>query len=235
MTDDTPNPESSTNGEPDVTPLPGWTKSVLRPERVQMVEEAVAAAEKKTSGEIVPMIVRRSSTVGHVPLLLMSVFVALFMVVDGPGLQYVWLGEHWAWYLLDAVVLLILSNGLSQLPMVQRWLTTQADEIEQVEMRAELEFYESGMHTTQGATGILLFVSLMERRAVVLADRAIDERVPPGTWDEVCRTMVQGIKEKHVGLGLVAAIEKCGDILAEEFPIADDDENELRNSRVIKE
>lgn len=215
--------------------LPKWTRGYLLPERVRLVEEAVHAAELKTSGEIVPMIVRRSSTVGHVPLLLMSTLVALFMIVDGPGWQYAWLGEHWAWYLLDAVVLLLVSNGLAHLPAVQRWLTTQADEIEQVEMRAELEFFESNMHTTEGATGVLLFVSLMEHRAVVLADKAINDRVPDGTWDEVCRIMVEGIKKGHVGLGLVAAIERCGEILAEPFPIADDDENELRNHLVIKE
>jgi len=215
--------------------LPNWSRSYLKPERVQLVEQAVHSAERKTSGEIVPMIVRRSSTVGHVPLLLMSILVALFMVVDGPGWQYAWLGEHWAWYLLDAVVLLLVSTSLSRLEFVQRLLTTNADQADQVEMRSELEFFESSVNVTDDATGVLLFVSLMERRAVVLADKGIDARVPTETWDEVCQLMIDGIRKGHVGLGLIAAIERCGEILATEFPLQADDENELRNNLIIKE
>ncbi len=215
--------------------LPSWSTAYLKPERVQLVEDAVKAAELKTSGEIVPMVVRRSSTVGHVPLLIMSILIAIFMIADGPGWQYAWLGHHWAWYLLDAVVLLLVSTNLANIPAVQRLLTTQNDEIEQVNMRAALEFYESGIHTTQGSTGVLLFISLMERRAVVLADKAIDERVPAETWDEVCRIMIDGIKKGHIGLGFTAAIERCGEILAAEFPIQANDENELRNNLIIKD
>lgn len=215
--------------------LPKWSRGYLKPERVQLVEDAVKAAELKTSGEIVPMIVRRSSTVGHVPLLLMSILVSMFMIVDGPGWQYAWLGEHWAWYLLDAVVLLLVSTSLSRLEIVQRLLTTNADQTDQVEMRAEVEFFESSVHVTDDDTGVLLFVSLMEHRAVVLADKGIDAKVPSETWDEVCRLMTDGIRKGHVGLGLVAAIERCGEILAEEFPIEADGENELRNNLIIKD
>ena len=88
---------------------------------------------------------------------------------------------------------------------------------------------------TRDATGILLFVSLMEHRAVVLADKAIDERVPNDTWEEVNRLIVQGIKRGHVGLGLATAVTRCGEILASEFPITNDKINELHDTLVIKE
>ena len=111
----------------------------------------------------------------------------------------------------------------------------ELDQAQQVDMRAQIEFYESNIHKTAGDTGVLLLVSLMEHRAVVLADEAIDEKVPYETWEEVIRVMIDGIKKGHVGLGLAAAIERCGEILAEEFPIAEDDENELRDHLIIKE
>ena len=215
--------------------LPKWSAAYLRPERVQLIEDAVRAAELKTSGEIVPMIVKRSSTVGHVPFILLSLMVAAFMVLDGPGWQYEIVGEHWAWYLVDTAVLVALTALLSRWTFLQRVLTPRDDQADQVDMRAQLEFYQTEIHTTEAATGVLLFVSLMEHRAVVLADTAIDERVPDDTWNEICRTMVDGIKQGHVGLGLAAAIGRCGDILAEEFPIAEDDINELRDTLVIKE
>lgn len=215
--------------------VPKWAQSVLRPERVQLVEDAVKSAERETSGEIVPMIVHRSSTIGHVPVILLSLGVSLFLVLDGPGWQQEFLGEHWAWYLVDSMLLVVISALLARLETLQRLLTTRADQADQVDLRAQIEFYESSIHKTRDATGILLFVSLMEHRAVVLADKAIDARVPNETWDEVIRLIVQGIKRGHVGLGLAAAVTRCGEILSGEFPITDDDVNELHDTLVIKE
>ncbi len=215
--------------------IPKWARGFLRPERVQLVEDAIGAAESTTSGEIVPMIVRRSSTIGHVPVILASLFVALFMIVDGPGFQYEWVGEHWAWYVVDTIILVILAGQLARIPLLQRLLTSKEDQALQVDMRAQLEFYQTNMHLTTGATGVLLLVSLMEHRAVVLADASIDEKVSDETWDEVVGIMIDGIKKGHVGLGLAAAIERCGEILTGPFPIAEDDVNELRDHLIIKE
>jgi putative membrane protein len=215
--------------------IPKWARGYLKPERVQRVEAAVRAAEARTSGEIVPMIVRRSSTIGHVPVILACLLVACFVIVDGPGWQYEWIGEHWAWYLVDTVALLLLSGQLARIPLLQRLLTTRADQALQVDMRAQIEFYQSNLHTTADATGVLLLVSLMEHRAVVLADEAISARVPDGTWDEVIGLMTDGIKKGNVGIGLAAAIERCGDILAAEFPIGEGDVDELENTLIIRE
>jgi putative membrane protein len=215
--------------------VPKWAQGYLRPERVQLVEDAIRAAEARTSGEIVPMIVRRSSTIGHVPVILACLLVAFFVIVDGPGWQYEWIGEHWAWYLVDTIALLLLSGQLARIPLLQRLLTTSADQALQVDMRAQIEFYQSNLHATADATGVLLLVSLMEHRAVVLADEAIAARVPAETWDEVIGLTIDGIKKGHVGLGLVAAVERCGDILATEFPIGEDDANELHDTLIIRE
>ena len=215
--------------------IPKWARGYLRPERVQLVNDAIRAAESKTSGEIVPMIVRRSSTIGHVPVILASLLVALFIIVDGPGWQYEMIGEHWAWYLVDTALLLLLSGQLAKIPLLQRLLTTSDDQALQVDMRAQIEFYRSNIHATADATGVLLLVSLMEHRAVVLADSAIDAVVPDETWNEVVDLAIDGIKKGHVGVGLVAAIERCGDILATEFPIGEDDVNELKDTLIIRE
>lgn len=215
--------------------IPSWAKKYLSSEDVQRIEQAIKAAETKTSGEIVPIIVRRSSTIGHVPLILMSLFVAIYMLVDGPGWQYENLGAHWAWYLVDTAALLALSTLLARMPLFQRILTPRDDQLTQVDMRAEVEYYESNISRTKDATGMLLFVSLMEHRAIVLADRAIDERVDSEVWEEVCDLLVAGMKKGAVERGFVAAIERCGEILAAEFPVGDDDRNELYDTLIIKE
>lgn len=215
--------------------IPGWSKRYLQAESAQLIEEAVKAAEMKTAGEIVPMVVRRSSTVGHIPLVLMSLMVAIFMIVDGAGWQYENLLAHWAWYLVDTLGLLVLAAMLAKIPFFQRILTPRDDQVAQVNMRAQIEFYESNINKTSEATGVLLFVSLMERQAIVLADKAIHDRVSSETWEEVCDLMIQGIKKGHLEWGFISAIERCGEILAVEFPIDPDDVNELRDTLVIKE
>ncbi len=215
--------------------IPDWAKAYLKAERVELIVDAIKKAEAKTSGEIVPMIVRRSSTVGHVPVILLSLLVALFFVFDGPVWQAEFLGEHWAWYLADIALFVAVSAMFSKLTGVQRLLTTRSDQDDQVNMRAEIEFYESNIKNTTGATGILLFASLMERRAVILADKAISEKVSQEAWREVCDILVEGIKKGNMGLAFSSAIAKCGEILAPEFPIQPDDVNELKDQLIIKE
>jgi putative membrane protein len=215
--------------------IPHWLKAYLSAEQGEQIAGAIQRAESTTSGEIVPMIVRRSSTVGHVPMILLALSAALFFALDGPGWRAEVAGEHWAWYVVEIVILVAASALLSRFHWVQRLLTTRADQVVQVNMRAEIEFYESGIKETRDSTGVLIFVSLMEQRAVVLADKAINDKVPQETWQEVRDLLIQGMKQKNVGLAFGAAILKCGEILTPSFPIRPDDENELQNQLIIKE
>jgi putative membrane protein len=215
--------------------IPNWLRRYLKPETAEQIAAAIKDAESKTAGEIVPMIVRRSSTVGHVPVLLLTLLVMLFFASDGAGLQATVLGGHWLWFLVDVVVLIGIVALGARLPFVQRLLTNRTDQVAQVDARAVIEFYESDIHLTKDATGILIFVSLMERRAVVLADKAISEKVEKETWSTVCDRLVTGIKKKSLGVAIREAVLECGEIMAPHFPIQPDDENELKDRLIIKE
>lgn len=78
-------------------------------------------------------------------------------------------------------------------------------------------------------------VSLMEHRAVVLADHGISEKLDATIWQEVVDLMIDGVKGGDLAGGMCAAIERCGALLAPHFPIAADDANELRDHLVVKE
>jgi putative membrane protein len=214
---------------------PTWSKRYLKAGDPERIAEAVRRAEATTSGEIVPMIVRRSSAIGHVPVLLATLLVATFFVVGGPAWQAEVLGDHGLWYLADVAVMLLLTAAGARLPAVQRWLTPPADQARQVEARALLAFYQSSIQRTTGATGVLIFVSLLERRAVVLADKAIDDQVSQDTWRQVCDGLVAGARAGSLGPALVDAVTACGAILTPHFPIQSGDVNELRNELVIEE
>ncbi len=215
--------------------IPGWLKAYLKPEEAENIAEAIREAESTTSGELVPMIVRRSSTIGHVPVILMTLLVVLFFVLDGPARQIEALGEHWIWYLADIVLLMAVTAVGARLPWMQRLLTTRSDQAFQVDSRSVIEFYESNINRTRDATGVLIFVSMMERRAVVLADKAINDRVSKDTWTNVCNQLIAGIKKKNLGQAISFAVQECGKIMTPEFPIQSDDENELKDQLIIKE
>ncbi len=212
-----------------------WSKSFLQAGDAEKVSAAVALAEAKTSGEIVPMIVRRSSTTGHVAFMLsLVILVALlaFEVPQNPMLLRI--GLIWS-TLAMAVVSFLISIPLAKLVWIQRLFVPQGDQIFQVEERALLEFYQTGIVQTKARTGILLFLSLMERKAVVLADQSIAEKLPPETWKQIVDQMVEGIQLGKTAEGMVAAVEKCGGILAQHFPPTAENPNELKDNLIIKE
>ena len=60
---------------------------------------------------------------------------------------------------------------------------------QKVRLRAEQLFYQESLHHTNANTGILILISLLERRVQVLADRGINEGVPSGTWRTSCRAL----------------------------------------------
>jgi putative membrane protein len=214
---------------------PSWATGAMGGDGAERIEAAIAAAESRTSGEIVPVLVRRSSTVRHVPMLGFLLILVCLLLIDLPRLLETLGGPHWAWLAACWIGAAAIGIGIGRFDAIQRLLTSRFDQSQQVEMRAEVEFYEQSIGQTRHSTGILLFISLMEHRAVVLADRAIAERLDPGVWQAVVDLMVGGVKRGDLAAGFVEAIGRCGELLAADFPIRADDTNELRNHLVVKE
>lgn len=210
-----------------------WYHAFISPAEIQSVESAVTVAEKSTSGEIVPMIVRRSTQIGHVPFTLLLFGYLLVSAV------YICFGATHSWqYIVYAVVALVfwpLSLWLSNFKIIQRLFTTVQDREIEVLERAEIEFYRHRMEHTQARTGVLIFVSLMEQRCVVLADQGISKLLPRETWQHIVDEMVLAIRGHQAGSGLVKAVEQCGRLLAQHFPSRSHNPNELVNKLVIKE
>jgi putative membrane protein len=215
--------------------LPDWALRLLGNDGASRIEAAIAEAESRTSGEIVPMVVRRSSTVGHVPLLAFALLLLFVVLAEIPAYLSLLGGPEWLWLGTSWLVAGGVALGLSRVDAVARVLTPRSDQIQQVELRAELEFFENEVGQTEQDTGILLFVSLMEHRAVVLADRAIAEKLDPEVWQEVMDLMLQGVSRGDLADGMTQAIARCGDLLAPHFPLAEGDENELRDHLIVKQ
>jgi putative membrane protein len=89
---------------------------------------------------------------------------------------------------------------------------------EAVRRRAVQAFYEKGLYKTKFHTGVLIFLSLLERKVWVLADKGIYEKVTQETLNRFARQVSLGIKEERAGESLCQAIEELGGLLAEHFP-----------------
>lgn len=196
------------------------------------IAAAVEAAEKKTSGEIVPMVVSSSyaypmaDVIGGVALSLPAAFLLTPLV--GGGL---WMGTWNLWVFLGVFVLLFLAGqAIVRRSLVLKRLFIANREIDaEVEEAAITSFFKKGLYRTREETGVLIFISLFERRVWVLADRGINRQVAPGQWDEIVALIVQGIKQKRTAEAICAAVENVGDLLAEHFPVRKDDRDELTN------
>ncbi len=205
-----------------------WVKKYLSENDLKEIEAAVIKAEKHTSGEIVPVLVRQSGTYYHVPIILFLILLAT--------VQFFHFRPVNTWYFFgEIIVLAIVSSGLAKLSFVRRILTYSLDAASQVNTRAELEFYNSSIYQTKEQTGVLLFLSFQERMAVVLADKKISKIYDNKTWEAVVKLMTSSIKEGKLKEGMIKAIERCGEILAKDFPKKEFDTDELANKLVIKE
>jgi len=184
------------------------------------IRAAVEAAERRTRGEIVPMVVPRSAVYRETRHLagLMLALVALAGLLAVDGFRSNAFTIHRGWIVVGVVFAYVLGHWLGTVPACIRLLTPDARMAMKVRLRAERAFFEHGLHKTREGTGVLIFVSLLERRVQILADRALDERVPPGTWDGVARQLVHGIREGQAAHAFVSAIHRCGDLLAVHFP-----------------
>ena len=94
---------------------------------------------------------------------------------------------------------------------------------------AERTFERLGMTKTALRNGVLLFVACEEQRFVILGDKAIDEKVAPGFWDEIAAKLTIRFKNREFTDGIVEAITATGELLRTYFPRAAGDINELPN------
>lgn len=200
-------------------------ESFFTADEKERIRHAVIAVEMRTSGEIVPMIVAASARYAEVEL---SALV-LGLVA---GILAEWqLNDPWSshmirlWPLVGATVAFFLAN----IPAVKRRLIPASMIAEAVHTRCLAAFTAEGLHYTRGHTGVLIFVSLFEHRVEVLADRGINEKVSPGTWDQVVHILIAGLKSGTTCDAFCRAIELCGDILSAHFPRPPDDQDELPN------
>ncbi|MXP09004.1 TPM domain-containing protein [Pseudoblastomonas halimionae] len=208
----------------------------------RIVSDAVAQAELTTSGEIVTVLARRSDGYTDVILVwaaviaftVMSVFAvwpeALLDTIDWfrGGWTHDWtFGEVIAWLTgLGVVAFLGFWALLSWDPLTFAVLPGPV-KTRRVHERAIEHFKVGAERRTHGRTGVLLYLSMKEHRAEIVADEPIAEKVSAEVWGEAMADMLVHVREGRIAEGLAAGVRDVGAVLSEHFPRAEDDQNEL--------
>lgn len=180
----------------------------------ERVARAVHDAETRSVGQIVPVVVERSGSYLEVPwiagILMAALATALAEVsrlgVTAWELPFVQLGAGFV------------GAALSRLGPVKRLLAGRAEMEAAVRSRAGQAFLENGLTSTAHGTGVLVFASLLERRAVVLGDHGIHAKMGNEGWRQGVDALVAGIGRDDPAAGFCDAIAVVGAKLAEHFP-----------------
>ena len=194
----------------------------LSAEDRRRISAAIQAAEASTEGEIVCVLARSSAEA--TPLAIMAAALAALALpwllvgfTNLPVVQILWLQLA---LFLGLVVLLCLPRvRVALLPRMTRRAMAHRAAMEQFLLR--------GIGRTPGRTGVLVFVSLAERYARIIADDAVASRVPQSAWQGAVDALVGHMREGRIADGFVVAIERCGSVLADHFPAAAGKANEL--------
>lgn len=208
------------------------TEDFFTTDERERIQRAVADAEATTAGEIATMVVSASDPYRE-GAVLGAVLLAGFLAF----LLSVLLHHVTVWFYVPVTVLLALPSWSLfylfhrlRLPFVARSRIRLA-----VRERALRAFYEKGLYRTRDATGILIFISLLERTVWILGDRGINQRIAPDTWQELSAGLSQGIRRGEACDALCLTIARCGAILAEHFPYKADDANELTDEVMFEQ
>lgn len=196
----------------------------------QNITQAVQRAEQLTAGEIVPMVVSASHEYPEAELTAAAVAAlpAAMVAALGTGSFFWWQGELlWLFLGYLAVFFLCARSIVRSNPALLRLFIRRQRAGVEVERAAFFHFYASGLQATRDANGVLIYISVLERRVWILGDRGINEKIPQQTWQEFVSRLTTGIKEKRQGAALCTTIEEISNLLHTHFPPKENDRNEL--------
>jgi putative membrane protein len=209
---------------------------------MKLVGAAVTAAEADTAGEIVTVVTDRSDGYTDVALVwaVIVAFTAIAVLTAFPdfylGLVDRLLGKWNADWTPRGIFGLALFVGIVKFAgmwLIQLWqplkfmLIPGAIKSHRTNARARQVYKVGTDRRTTGRTGILIYLSMRERRAEIVADEAIASQVEPEVWGEAMAAMLVELKQGRCGAGVAAAVARVGKILAEHLPRQADDVNEL--------
>jgi len=212
----------------------------LNPDDGAKVAAAIKAAEARTDGEISAIVAGSSDNYNDVVLHWALLFALLPLAVSAawPALLFWGASLLSPWddpslrliltlVLVKMIAVFLIARYLIGIQAIRMRLTPAATKHRRVRRRALMLFRTGTEQRTLSTTGVLLYLSLAERRAEIVADAAIHAKAQQEEWGAAMAALVSAMKDDRPGDGMAAAVEKIGAVLAEHFPRTGTDPNEL--------
>jgi putative membrane protein len=177
------------------------------------ITDAIREAERKTSGEIFCVVAHKAGNYRTIPFALAAGF---SLIVPFPFILW----SSWpasAIYTAQLAVFIALAFVFT-LPAIRFRIVPRRRKHERAHAEAMSQFFAHGLEKTAQRTGVLIFAAAAERYAEIVADASINEKVSAEVWDDAIAALTSAVADGRAGDGFVAAIEKCGAVLAEHFP-----------------
>ena len=193
----------------------------MSPEDHAAISDAIRAAEQRTSGQIVCVFAHASSEYAHVPILWAS---ALALLVPWPLIHF----TEWSVqriFLLQIATFIVAALAFSWMPL-RLALVPKMVRRARAHRAALEQFVIRGISRTKNRTGVLIFVSLAEHYARIIADEGIAQKVHGSEWQAAIDALTSHMSAGHITQGITAAIERCSAVLAAHAP-SDGSPNEL--------
>lgn len=198
-------------------------------EEHERIRRSVGEAEAGTAGEIATMIVDESDGYREAELVAAILLSGLLSVMIAVISRHVTI-----WTFIPSVFILYFPMLLlvGRFPKLKMPFVTRRRCSEAVRRSAVRSFFEKGLYRTREETGILIYISLLERKVWILGDRGIDSKIDPRFWRSFAARLAAGIREGRSCDALCCIIRECGEELSRHFPRSSDDRNELTDDLI---
>ena len=196
----------------------------LKNEEKEKISNEIKKLEQKSSCELVAVITKNSSSYWFF-ILTASLFVAAITTIiastfNPNSIKF-----------LEIVVLFFISSiiFLNSYKRPILALLPKEYKYKVASNRANSEFIKLGLHKTETREAIMFFVSIEERFVQIICDKNIKAKIDNTYWQKIVDEFILDVKKDEFSKGYIKAIHSCSELLIKEFPIEQNDENELSN------
>src|SRR6266850_1626340 len=189
----------------------------------EALTDCVKKIESTTDAELVLVVRARSGSYRQADYL----FGALLAITGLLFLLFSPFDFHQYWVAIDVPLLFLLGTLIaSRSNWIRRLLTTRKHRNEAVRSAAAAMFYEAGIANTNAEMGVLIYLSILERRLELIADRGVLKGVNALDWNQCLSELHQAGRQPDVQ-SLLAALRDLGGLLGKHLPATGENPNEL--------
>lgn len=201
-------------------------EKIFTEEEKKRIAETTCDVESRTIGEVAVMVVDSSDQYNEAEVL-GGIFLGSLLSLIITALYFN--SSVWSFIPVSFILFFPTRFLFRKFPVLKTSFIGFRRKEETVRQRSVRAFYEKGLYKTRKNTGVLFFISILERKVWVLADKGIYEKIEQETLNKFALTVSQGIKDGRACDSLCDAIREGGELLAKHFPVTPGDTDELSN------